>query len=113
MRRLTLIAALAFALAVCASAWAGTVNYIGSWSWPAGAAYSTSFSPSWWRNTFYKTASFDTTITFIDNVTYGWHSTVRGTATFQESHWLSSQVKKAHCRANTGANVWAACTAYN
>ena len=100
-------------LVFAASAWAGSTTYAGSWSWPAGQAYSTSFSSSWWGTRFYKTASFDTTLTFIDNVSYGWHSTVRGWAVNQETHWFSSQVKKAHCRANTGASTWAACTAYN
>jgi hypothetical protein len=113
MRRLALIAVVALALALPASAWAAPSTYVSGWSWTAGGGWSTSFSPSWWRNTFYKNASFDTTITFIDNVSYGWHSTVRGTATFLSTHWLSSQVKKAHCRVNSNANAWAACTAYN
>ena len=116
MRRLTLLAVIVTVLAsliVGASAWAGSSTYAGSSSWPAGQAYSTSFSPSWWNNIFYKTASFDTTLTFIDNVSYGWHSTVRGWGTYQQTHWLSSQVKKAHCRANTTSWSWAACTAHN
>jgi len=116
MRRLTLLTVMVTVLAsliVGASAWAGSSTYAGSSSWPAGQAYSTSFSPSWWNNIFYKTASFDTTLTFIDNVSYGWHSTVRGWGTYQQTHWLSSQVKKAHCRANTTSWSSAACTAHN
>lgn len=113
MRRAVAVAALALGLLFSASAWAGATTYAGSWSWPAGQAYSTSFSPSWWGNVFYKTASFDTTLTFIDNVSYGWHSTVRGWGTYQQTKWFSSQVKKAYCRANTGSSAWAACTAYN
>ena len=113
MRRLALLVIVAVALGLSATAFAGTYSYAGSTSWPAGQAYSTWFSSSWWNNVFYKTASFDTTLTFIDNTAYGWHSTVRGWATYQQTHWLSSQVKKAHCRANTGASAWAACTAYN
>lgn len=107
-----LASVLAVALALVASAWAGTYTYAGSSNWPAGHAGSTSYSPSWWRNVFYKTASFDTTITFIDNVSYSWHSTVRSTGTYLTTHWLSSQVKKAYCRANA-AGGYGACTAYN
>jgi hypothetical protein len=113
VRRALILSVLALSLLVSASAWAGVTTYAGSWSWPAGQAYSTSFSSSWFSNRFYKTQSFDTTLTFIDNVSYSWHSTVRGWAPNLESHWLSSQVKKAHCRANTGAWAWAACTAYS
>lgn len=115
MRRLALLIALVLAsAALSTAAWAGTTTYAGSWYWSAGQAYSTSYSPSWWNNVFYKTASFDTTLTFIDNKTYSWHSTVRGWGTYQTTHWLSSQAKKAYCRANTtGGSVWAACTAHN
>lgn len=113
MKRFTLLVLVVVMLAVSATAWAGTYTYAGHSYWPAGQAHSTWFASSWWNNIFYKTASFDTTITFIDNTSYGWHSTVRGYATYQNTHWFSSAVKKAHCRANTSAYSWAACTAYN
>ena len=111
MKRLMLV--LMLSLVFCASAWAGTTTYAGNSYWPAGNAASTSFGPGWYRNTFYKTASFDTTLTFIDNVSYSWHSTVRSWATWVETHWLSSAVKKAYCRANTTGPSWASCTANN
>jgi hypothetical protein len=113
MKRLICALMLTFALGLVSNALAGTVTYAGYYSWPAGQAASTSYSPNWYRNTFYKTTSFDTTLTFIDNVSYSWHSTVRSWGTYVETHWLSSQTKKAHCRANTRGSSWAACTAYS
>jgi hypothetical protein len=114
MRKARMVAAAAvLALVFCASAWAGTTTYAGSWSWPAGQAYSTSYSSAWWRNLFYKNAYFDTTVTFIDNTSYGWHATLRGTAPILDIHWFSSEVKKAHCHSNVQAQAWGACTAYN
>jgi hypothetical protein len=110
--RLSLLG-LVLSLALSASAWAGSTTYAGYQSWPAGQAASTGYSPSWYQNIFYKTSSFDTTVTFIDNVSYGWHSTVRSRGTYVETHWLSSQTKKAHCRANTAGSSWAACTAHS
>ena len=113
MRRRAFVAVLALALVLSAGAWAGATNYAGYQYWPAGQAAGSAFSPSWFQNIFYKTSSFDTTVTFIDNVSYGWHFTVRSWATYVETHWMSSQVKKAHCRAHTTGGSWAACTVYN
>jgi hypothetical protein len=113
VRRILVLTVLAMSLVVGTTASAGTTAYAGSTSWPSGQAYSTSFSSSWVINKMYKTASFETAILFIDNVTYGWHSMLRGWGTYQSTHWFSSQVKKAHCRAYTSSSSWAACTAYN
>ena len=107
------VAALVVALALSASASAESVNYYSNASWSAGQGGSSTFSSSWFMNIIAKSSSFDSTITFIDNVSYSWHSTLRGPGTYLSTHWLSSQVKKAHCRANTSGFVWAACTAYN
>ena len=109
-RSLFAVTVLAFALALCTSAWAGSVTYYSSSYWSPGQGSSSSFSSSWWRNIMAKSASFDTTITFIDNVSYSWHSTVRGPGTYLTTHWLTSQVKKAHCRSNVSAAAQAACT---
>jgi hypothetical protein len=113
MKRLVPVLVLALALLIGTSARAGVTNYAAGYYWPAGQAASSSFSPSWFQNIFYKTSTFDTTVTFIDNVSYSWHFTVRSWATYVETHWLSSQTKKAHCRANTVGGSWAACTAYS
>lgn len=112
-RSLLAVTVLAFALALCTSAWAGSVTYYSSPSWSAGQGGSSSFSSSWWRNIMGKNAGFDSTITFIDSSSYGWHSTVRGHGTFLSTHWFSSQGKKGHCRANVAASAHATCTAVN
>jgi len=112
-RSLLAVTVLAFALALCTSAWAGSVSYYSSPYWSAGQGGSSSFSSSWWRSTMGKNASFDSTVTFIDNVSYSWHSTLRGYDTYLATQWFSSQVKKAHCRANASASAWAGCTAWN
>jgi hypothetical protein len=108
---LVLASVLVVALAFAASAWAGGTTYAAFSNWYAGQGASTSFSPNWFRNVFHKNAMFDTTITFIDNVSYSWHATVRNNGTYVETHWLSSQVKKAHCRANANG-PYGACVAY-
>jgi hypothetical protein len=113
MKRRALLAVLVAALVLSASALAGSATYAGYSYWPAGQAASTGYSPDWRRNVFYKTSSFDTTLTFIDSQSYGWHSTVRAWATFFDTYWFSSQNKKAHCIAHTVGRSWAACTAYN
>jgi len=112
MRRLLVGLVLAFVLALPASALAGSYVYA-SWKWYAGQGAGSSYSSSWWRNLFQKQApGYDTTITFIDNVSYGWHATVRGPGQYLETHWLSSQVKKAHCVANVGG-FYGDCVAVN
>lgn len=113
MKTSLIVALLAVALALSASAWAGVNNYASYSSWPAGQGASSSYSPGWFQNIFLKNASFDTTLTFIDNVSYSWHATFRSWGTYIETHWLSSQTKKAYCRANTAGNAWAACTVYS
>jgi hypothetical protein len=111
MRRLML--AMVAALVFCTSAWAGSTTYVSSWSWSAGYGYGTSYSSSWWRDLMYKNANFDSTVSFIDNTSYGWHGTLRGTGAILDIHWFSSDVKKAHCHSNVNVNAWGACTAYN
>jgi hypothetical protein len=110
-RILAFAASLVVGLVLAASAWAGAYTYAGNSYWPAGLSAATWFSPSWYRNAFYKNATFDTTITFIDNVSYSWHATVRSRSQYVETHWLSWQVKKAYCRANT-SGPYGACVAY-
>lgn len=108
--KVAVLVALALSLVLGASASAASSTYAGSNTWPAGQAYSSSFSPSWVINRMYKTASFETAILFIDNVTYGWNSMLRGSGTYQSTHWFSSQVKKAHCRTYVSSSAWASCT---
>jgi hypothetical protein len=109
-RSLFVVVALVVALGLSASASAESVNYYANTSWSAGQGASSSFSSGWMMNIITKSSSFDSTITFIDNVSYGWHSTLRGPGTYLTTHWLSSQVKKAHCRANVAAYSSTSCT---
>jgi hypothetical protein len=108
-RSMFLALALTFVLAMCASAWAASVTYAANTSWSAGQGYSSSFSPSWGMNIIAKSSPFDSTITFIDNVSYSWHSTLRGPGTYLTTWWLTSDVKKAHCRANVSASSYTTC----
>lgn len=103
MRRLIFVLAFALALVLSAAALAGTTAYAGPRYWMANESGGSSYSASWWRNAFNKQSSgFDTTVTFIDNVSYGWHQTVRNTSMVTYTTWWSSQTKRAHCRANQG-----------
>jgi hypothetical protein len=112
-RPLFAVPVLAFALALCASASAGSATYYSSPYWSPGQGASSGFSSSWWGSVMSKSGSFDSTITFIDNVSYSWHSTLRGPGAYLSTHWFSSQVKKAHCRANVAASIHGACVAQN
>jgi hypothetical protein len=112
MRRTIVGLVLALALAFAASAFAGSVVYA-NYYWYAGKGAGSSYSSSWWRNMFSKQGpGFDTTITFIDNAGYGWHATVRGPGQYLVTHWLSSQVKKAHCVAHA-SNFYGTCVVVN
>jgi hypothetical protein len=108
-RPMLVTAVAAFALAFSAIAWAGTSDYYSSPSWSPGQGGSSSFSSSWMMNVMSKLAAFDSTVTFIDNVSYSWHSTLRGSSTYLSTYWFSSAVKKGHCRSNVSAGVWAGC----
>ena len=103
-RALVAAAALASAGVLATTAFAQTVGYYSSPYWEPGMGASSAFSSAWWKSGFSKAYGFDTTVTFIDNTGYNWHATVRGWQTSQHTHWLSSAVKKAHCRSNQYAN---------
>lgn len=114
MKRLMVaLAVTVAALVIGASAWAAVVPYMSTSDWSPGQGNGSSFSSSWFQNVMYKNAPFDTTVTFIDNVSYAWHSTRRGYDTYLSTHWLNSQVKKAHCRSNVASRIWAGCTVYS
>jgi hypothetical protein len=110
--RLATAAAVALAaLIVAGAAFAGT--YAGPKTWAPGESAGSSFSSSWHYDYFYKPSSgYDATVTFIDNVGYGWHQTVRNTSMVTYTYWFVSQVKKGHCRANTGYHT-GSCAVYS
>ena len=114
MKRLTVTtAAVLAALTLGTAALAGSTQYAAAASWMPGGTGASSYSSGWWRNAFNKASGgHDTTVTFIDNVSYSWHETVRNTSLVTSTVWWSSQVKKAHCRANSGYFA-GACWAFN
>ncbi|HEX4745739.1 MAG TPA: hypothetical protein VFU99_02555 [Gaiellaceae bacterium] len=108
MRKLVLPIVVVFALAFAGTALA-VESYGGPRYWYPGEGASSSWKSGWYRTTFNKQSSgFDTTVTFIDNVSYAWHSTVRNRDALTATLWWSSQVKKAHCKSHTGYH-WGGC----
>jgi hypothetical protein len=104
MKRIAVAVAASIAtLAVASAALAGPTTYAGPKTWAPGESAGSAFSASWDYNYFFKPSSgYDTTVTFIDNVSYSWHATVRNTAMATYTYWSPDQVKKGHCRAHTG-----------
>ena len=99
------LAALSVAVVVVAvfatSAYAVSV-YAGPQQWMAGQGAGSSFSSGWARNDFAKSGSgHETTVTFIDNVSYSWHATVRNSADTTHTFWSSNgAARKGHCLAH-------------
>jgi len=112
MKRLVLVAALVFALALSATASAGSYIYGSTRWWDAGAGAGSSFSPSWVMNTFWKDRSKWTTVTFIDNTGYNWRFTTTTAGTSTTTYWFSSETKKAHCVARE-SGFFGTCYVYN
>ena len=104
MKRLGFFLAPALAsLALAGAALADATTYAGPWQWYAGQSAASDFSSSWTYNYFFKQSSgYDSTVTFIDNVKYSWHATVRNKSATTYTHWWVSNVKKGYCRANVG-----------
>lgn len=108
----TALATACAALVLATAALGGATGYAGPMQFYAGSTGASSYSSSWWRNTFNKqSGGYDSTVTFIDNVSYGWHNTVRNTSLVTYTTWYSSQVKKGHCRANVA--VYGGCWIFN
>ncbi|HWQ24146.1 MAG TPA: hypothetical protein VNK94_08590 [Gaiellaceae bacterium] len=102
-RVLLVLAALLGAAVLAGAAGAGATTYAGPQMWLSGQSAGSAFSSSWMYNYFFKLGSgHDTTVTFIDNVTYSWHATVRNTSSTTYTYWFVSNVKKGHCRAHSG-----------
>lgn len=103
MKRLGFTLALALVALVLAGAALAATTYAGPQQWSAGQSAGSSFSSGWTYNYFFKYGSgYDSTVTFIDNVSYSWHATVRNTSSTTYTYWWVSTVKKGHCRANVG-----------
>src|SRR5262245_10462981 len=109
MKRLvTGIVVASVALALAGAAYSAT-TYAGPKHWAAGEAAGSAFSSGWTYDYFFKQGSgYDSTVAFIDNVTYSWHATVRNASDTTYTYWFVSTVKKGHCRANA-AGFWGSC----
>ena len=108
MRKLSFLIVVVLSLALAGSALA-VESYGGPRYWYPGESASSSWKSGWYRTTFNKSSSgYDTTVTFIDNVSYSWHGTVRNKDMVTVGLWFSSQVKKAHCKSNVGYH-WGGC----
>jgi len=111
MKRSLLVVTLS-SLALAGSA-LGATTYAGPLQWGAGQGAGSSYSSSWTGNYFFKYGSgHDSTVTFIDNVSYSWHATVRNTSETTYTHWWASNVKKGYCRANA-SYFWGSCAVMN
>jgi hypothetical protein len=103
MKRVGLILAVVLSALLPASTALAITGYAGPKYWLPGQSGGSSYSSGWDYNAFNKPSSgFDTTVTFIDNVSYGWHETRRNRDMVTYTNWWSSQTKKAYCRANQG-----------
>jgi hypothetical protein len=108
MRKVVLLLALASAF-VFAGAALAVESYGGPRYWYPGEGAGSSWQSGWTRNSFNKaTSGYETTVTFIDNVSYAWRATIRNRDMVTYTNWWSSQVKKAHCKAHTGYH-WGGC----
>jgi len=108
MRKIVLLLVLAAALVFAAAALA-TETYGGPRYWYPGEGAGSSWGSGWTRNAFAKPSSGpETTVTFIDNISYGWHATIRNQDMVTYTNWWTSQVKKGHCNSNSGYH-WGGC----
>ncbi len=98
-RRRILLLALFFASLFASSAFAGI--YMPDQYCVPGTNGESSYSSSWYRNTFYMDGFGPwpyKTVTFIDNQTYGWHATVQDNHQETYTTWSSTEVKAAYCK---------------
>lgn len=111
MKRLVVVLATAVAaLAMATAALAGI--YAGPKQWYPGQGAGTGYSWSWLRNEFGTYGSgYDKAVTFIDNVRYGWHNTVRNTKQTTETYPPSPKpaAMKGHCVAYS-YGFWGSCS---
>jgi hypothetical protein len=108
VKQVRLVAAAAVVGLVLAATALGATTYAGPRQWWAGQGAGSSFS-KWTWNDFAKVSSgYDTTVTFIDNVSYSWHATVRNSSMVTHTAYWGPEVRKGHCRANVGG-FWGSC----
>ena len=94
-----------------AAAFAASQQHLPARYYGGGTDSSSSYSSSWRTSNSHTTSYTDRTVTLIDNVSYGWHGTVRGTAADINAQWHTSTGKKGYCRLHQGGYV--ACTVFD
>lgn len=116
-RTVSIVAACcAAALLAAGVAYATTSTYIGPKYWCCYESGSSSYWNQWFEAYFIKSTSgvSDTAITFIDNGVFGysWHSTLRGTQSFQHIYWDGDRryTKKSYCKYYSGTTFNGSCT---
>jgi hypothetical protein len=72
---------------------------------PPPSDSSSTYSSAWRSENSYSTSGVDRTVTLIDNVSYSWHGTNRGTSDDLWAHWYNSTVKKGYCNLHSGGYV--------
>lgn len=108
MRNLAIgVAGVLAALLLAGTAVAGT-TYAGPKQWWPNEGAGSAYSSGWHYNYFFKENGLDATVTFIDNVSYSWHGTVRGTSSTIYARWYVSNVKRGHCFSHSGYR-WGSC----
>jgi hypothetical protein len=110
MKRLaTVVMPACIALVLATSVLAATTTYAGPRQWQANESAGSAFRAGWHGNHFSTMGSgFDKTVTFIDNVRYAWHNTVRNRSGSTDTIAPSGLTTKGHCRAHVG-NFWGSC----
>lgn len=106
MRRLTALFVVLFCIsATAATALASGYFYLPT-QWVSGGSHGQStYSTSWALNTFYTDSTTPyKRVTFIDNVTYGWHDTKTGYVQDLHTNWdAGSASHSAYCEDLSGA----------
>jgi hypothetical protein len=97
------LALMLVSLVLTSVALAATTTYAGPRQWRPDESAGSSFSSGWQGNHFSTWGSgFDKAVTFIDNVRYSWHNTVRNRSGSTETSAPSGLTTKGHCRAYSG-----------
>jgi hypothetical protein len=85
--------------------------YTGAHYWSYGQDANSSYSTGWNYNLFNAdTYGQDKMVTFVDNVSYSWHNTVRTTGKAVTTWAANGTSRKGYCKSYDGSgNLWAAC----
>ncbi len=105
MRRLVFAVALLVAAIVSSVALAASELHLPGQYYAGQTDSGSSYSSSWRTEISHTTSSTDRSVTLIDNVSYSWHDTERGTGADIDAHWSSATGKKGYCILHQGGYV--------